>query len=194
MDHEPLVMNGSSGSWTIREGVEVALTFLRQYYTGRGVVVRVTSTDILLVLISVIEVSDAIEIPLPFPIDDIRHINQYAGKEIIWEAQYLVPYAQVDDADSIGCRPIPSTQCSRPHSQYLDLAVDMEVALLVRSALEDQCAGRGIILECSPQSTWEGFRIPHSYYVVVRLTLSLSLSLLSSQSSAIILPSTRSQV
>jgi hypothetical protein len=47
----------------------------------------------------------------------------------------------------------------------------MEVALLVRSALEDQCAGLGIILECSPQDTWEGFRVPHSYYVVIRLTV-----------------------
>jgi hypothetical protein len=75
MDHEPLVMNRSSSSWTIRQGVEVALTFLGQYYTGRGVVVRVTSTDLLLVLVSVIEVSDAIEIPLHFPVDDVRHIS-----------------------------------------------------------------------------------------------------------------------
>jgi hypothetical protein len=75
MDHELLVMNGSSGSWTIRQGLEVALTFLGQYYAGRGVVVRVTSTDPLLVLVSVIEVSDAIKIPLPFPVDDVRHIS-----------------------------------------------------------------------------------------------------------------------
>jgi hypothetical protein len=53
----------------------VALTFLGQYYAGRGVVVRVTSTDLLLVLVSVIEVSDAIEIPLHFPVDDVRHIS-----------------------------------------------------------------------------------------------------------------------
>jgi hypothetical protein len=25
-------------------------------------------------------------------------------------------------------------------------------------------------IECSPQGMWEGFRVPHSYYVVVRLT------------------------
>jgi hypothetical protein len=75
MDHESLLMNGSSCSWTIHEGVEVALTFLEQYYAGRGVVVRVTSTDPLLVLVSVIEVSDAIKIPLPFPVDDVRHIS-----------------------------------------------------------------------------------------------------------------------
>jgi hypothetical protein len=53
----------------------VALTFLGQYYAGCGVVVRVTSTDPLLVLVSVIEVSDAIQIPLPFPVDDVRHIS-----------------------------------------------------------------------------------------------------------------------
>jgi hypothetical protein len=46
----------------------------------------------------------------------------------------------------------------------------LRVALLVRTALEDQCLGLGIILECSPLGTWEGFRVPHSYYVVVRLT------------------------
>ena len=38
----------------------MALTFLRQYYAGRGVVVRMTSTDPLLVLVFIIEVNDAI--------------------------------------------------------------------------------------------------------------------------------------
>jgi hypothetical protein len=94
----------------------VVLTFLGQYYAGRGVVVRVTNTNPLLVLVSVIEVSDAIQIPLPFPVDNVRHISQCAGKEIIWDVQYLVPYAQVDDAEGIGCRPIPSIQCPRPHN------------------------------------------------------------------------------
>jgi hypothetical protein len=131
MDHHPVVMNGRSGSWTIRQGVEVALTFLGQYYTGRGVFMRATRTNPLLVLVAVVEVSDAIEIPLLFSVNDVRHFSQCAGKEIIWEAQYLVPYAQVDDTDGIGCRLIPYTQCPRPKSQYLDLVVDMEVALLV---------------------------------------------------------------
>jgi hypothetical protein len=106
MDLHPVVMNGSSGSWIVCQGVEVAITFLGEYYAGRGVVIRVTSTNPLLVLVSVIEVSDAIEIPIPFPVDDVRHIE---GKDIIWEAQYLVPYAKVDDADGIGCRPTPCT-------------------------------------------------------------------------------------
>jgi hypothetical protein len=74
MDPHPVVMNGSSGSWTIRQGVEVAM-FLGEYYAGRGVVIRVTSTDPQLVLVSVIEVSDAIEIPIPFPVHDVRLIS-----------------------------------------------------------------------------------------------------------------------
>jgi hypothetical protein len=46
----------------------------------------------------------------------------------------------------------------------------MEVALLVCGTHEDECVGLGIILEYSPQGTWEGFRVLHSDYVVVRLT------------------------
>jgi hypothetical protein len=42
-------------------------------------------------------------------------------------------------------------QGHRPHRQYLDLAVGMEVALLVCSTDEDECVGLGIKLECSPQ-------------------------------------------
>jgi hypothetical protein len=115
MDLHPVVMNGSSGSWIVCQGVEVAITFLGEYYARRGVFIRVTSTDPLLVLVSVIEVNDAIEIPIPFPVDDVRHINQCEGKDIIWEAQYLVPYAEVDDADAINCQPTPCTQGHRPH-------------------------------------------------------------------------------
>jgi hypothetical protein len=53
----------------------VAITFLGEYYAGRGIVIRVTSTDPLLVLVSVIKVSDAIEIPIPFPVYNVRHIS-----------------------------------------------------------------------------------------------------------------------
>jgi hypothetical protein len=80
----------------------VAITFLGEYYVGHGVVIRVTSTDPLLVLVSVIEVSDAIKIPIPFP-DNVRHISQCEGKDIIWEARYLIPYAELDGAEGIGC-------------------------------------------------------------------------------------------
>ena len=51
----------------ICKGVEVAITFLGEYYVGCGVVVRITSTDPLLVFVFVQEVSDVIEIPIPFP-------------------------------------------------------------------------------------------------------------------------------
>jgi hypothetical protein len=171
MDLHPVVMNGSSGSWTIRQGVEVAIAFLGEYYAGHGVVIKVTSTDPLLVPISVIEVSDAIEIPIPFSVDDVKDISQCEGKDIIWEAQYLVLYAKIDDADGMSCWPTPCTQGHRSRRQYLDLAVDMEVVLLVCGTHEDECVGLGIILECSPQGTWEGFRVPHRDYVVVRLTV-----------------------
>jgi hypothetical protein len=56
-------------------GSKVAITFLGEYYAGRGVVIRVTSTDPLLILVSVIEVSDAIEIPIPFLVHNVRHIS-----------------------------------------------------------------------------------------------------------------------
>jgi hypothetical protein len=98
----------------------VTLTFLKQYYWGRGVIVRVTSTNPLLALVTVIEVIDMIEIPLPFPVDDVRHLSQCARKEIIWEVEYLVPYGQVDNTGGIGCRPIPSIQCPRSQIQYHD--------------------------------------------------------------------------
>jgi hypothetical protein len=91
----------------------VAITFLGEYYAGRGVVIRVTSTDPLLVLVSVIEVNDAIQIPIPFPVHDVRLISQCQEKDIIWEARYLVPFAEVNDADGIGCRPIPCTPGSQ---------------------------------------------------------------------------------
>jgi hypothetical protein len=170
MDLHPVVMNGNSGSWTIRQGIEVAITFLGEYYTGRGVVIGVTNTDPLLVLVSVIKVSDEIEISIPFPVNDVKHISQCEGKDIIWEAQYHVQYTELDGPEGIGCRPTPCTQGHWPHRQYLDLAVGMEVALLVCGTHEDECVGLGIILECFPLGTWEGFRVPHSHYVVVRLT------------------------
>jgi hypothetical protein len=46
----------------------------------------------------------------------------------------------------------------------------MEVALLDCTLVDEQCAGLEIILECSSKGTWKGFRVPQSFYVVVRLT------------------------
>jgi hypothetical protein len=53
----------------------VAIIFLKEYYAGHRVVVRVTSTNPLLVLVSVIEVSDAIEVPILFPVDNVRQVS-----------------------------------------------------------------------------------------------------------------------
>ena len=80
------------------------ITFLREYYAGCGVVIRITSIDLLLFLVFVKEVSDAIDIPIPFSIHNVKRIGHCKGKDIIWEAQYLVPYVKVDNADGIGCR------------------------------------------------------------------------------------------
>ena len=46
----------------------------------------------------------------------------------------------------------------------------MEVALLVSDDAGMQCAGIGVIDECSPRGVWCGFLVPHSFFVVVTLT------------------------
>ena len=125
----------------------MAISFLGEYHVGCGFVIRATTTNPLLVLVSIKEVNDALDIPIPIPVHDITRLNQCTGMDIIWEAQYLVPYTEVDDADDIGYRPTPCTQGHRPHRQYLDLTVDMEVALIGCGIHEDKCVGLGILLE-----------------------------------------------
>ena len=46
----------------------------------------------------------------------------------------------------------------------------MEVALLVSDDVGSRCAGLGIIDECSPWGVWCGFRVPHSFFVVVNIS------------------------
>ena len=75
MDIHPMVKNGRLSSWTIRPEVEVAITLLREYYVGRGIVIRVTSTDSLLALVSIREVSDALDMLISFPVQDITRLN-----------------------------------------------------------------------------------------------------------------------
>jgi hypothetical protein len=53
IDPEIILLKGSTGKWTIRKGVEVVITFIGEYYAG-SVVVRITSTDPLLVLVFVL--------------------------------------------------------------------------------------------------------------------------------------------
>ena len=70
--------------------------------------------------------------------------------DIIWKPQYLVPYAEAKDANGIGCWPTPCTQGHKLHRQYLDLTVDMEVALLGCGTHKGKCMGLDIILDYSP--------------------------------------------
>ena len=46
----------------------------------------------------------------------------------------------------------------------------MEVALLVFDDAGSRCAGLGVIDECSPRGVWCGFRVPHSFFVVVNIS------------------------
>jgi hypothetical protein len=56
----------------IWKAVQVAITFLGQYYVGCGVVIQISSRDPLLILVSVLEESDAIKIPVPYPVGEIQ--------------------------------------------------------------------------------------------------------------------------
>lgn len=75
----------------------------------------------------------------------------------------------VDGRDGICCRPIPFSQRPQPQSQYLDLVVDMEVVLLNHSPVDAQYVGLGIIFKYPSKDTWKEFRIPHNFYVLMRL-------------------------
>ena len=119
MDLHPVVKNGKSGSWIVRPRIEVAITLLREYYAGRGVVIRFTNIDPLLVLVSVIEVSDALDMLIPFSIHDVTRLSQCAGMDIIWKAEYLVLYAEAEDAIGIGYQLTPCLQGHSPHNPHL---------------------------------------------------------------------------
>lgn len=55
--------------------MEVAITILRQDYVGHGIVIQAISCGPLLVEVSMLEVSEAIGIPIPYPIGDIQQIS-----------------------------------------------------------------------------------------------------------------------
>ena len=46
----------------------------------------------------------------------------------------------------------------------------MEVILLVSDDARIRCARIGVIDECSPRGVWCGFRVPHSFFIVVNIT------------------------
>ena len=77
----------------------------------------------------------------------------------------------ISDHDcGIGGPPIPVLEDEKPIEKFLTLKEQMEVALLVSDDTRSRCAGLGIIDECSPQGVWCGFRVPHSFFVMVNIS------------------------
>ena len=77
----------------------------------------------------------------------------------------------ISDSDyGIGGPPIPVLEDLKPIEQFLTLKERMEVALLVSDDAGMQCAGIGVIDECSPRGVWYKFLVPHSFFVVVIVT------------------------
>ena len=77
----------------------------------------------------------------------------------------------ISDQDcGIGGPPILVLDDEKPIEEFLTLKEWMEVALLVSDDAGCRCAGLGIIDECSPRGVWCGFRVPHSFFVVVNIS------------------------
>ena len=170
---EAFTRNGPSRRWTITHGRIVVVTLAGLYYAGQGRVVAVTCRDPILVRITLLESSPAIEgIKLPFPERGLELLSDCVGEELTWEAKYLRPYASmISDTDcGIGGPPILVLEDSKPIEQFLTLRERMEVALLVSDDAGMRCAGIGVIDECSPRGVWCGFLVPQSFFVVVIVT------------------------
>ena len=150
------------------------MTLAGLYFAGRGRVVGVTCKDPILVQIVLLESSSAIEgIKLSFPERRLELLSDCVGREPTWEAQYLQPYASMisDEDCGIGGPPIPALDDDKPIEDFLTLKERMEVALLVSDDSGCRCAGIGIIEECSPRGIWCGFLVPHSFFVVVNISM-----------------------
>ena len=150
------------------------MTLAGLYFAGRGRVVAVTCRDPILVRIVLLESSPAIEgIKLPFPERGLELLSDCVGQEFTWEAQYLRPYASMisDEDCGIGGPQIPALVDDKPIEDFLTLKERMEVALLVSDDSGCRCAGLGIIEECSPRGVWCGFLVPHSFFVVVNISM-----------------------
>ena len=166
--------NGSSGRWTITRGRIVVVTLAGLYFAGRGRVVAVICRDPILVQMVLLELSLTIEgIKLPFPERGLELLSDCVGQELTWEAQYLRPYASMisDEDCGIGGPPILALDDEKPIEEFLTLKERMEVALLVSDNAGCCCARLGIIEECSPRGVWCGFLVPHSFYVVVNISM-----------------------
>ena len=107
---EAFSRNRPSRRWTITRGRIVAVTLACLYFVRRGKVVAVTCRDLILVRIVLLESSPTIEgIKLPFAERGLELLSDCIGEELIWEAQYLRPYASmISDVDcGIGSPLIP---------------------------------------------------------------------------------------
>jgi hypothetical protein len=168
---EAFTKNGGSGRLVLRKGVVVALTLEGLYYTGRAVVERVVNRDPYLVRVHVLDVPDNLDMPIPFPEGDLVFLRQCTGRSIVWEANTVYPYAESEGSTnaSVGRQPTHVNTDVKPIQQFLSLTVDMEVALLQTVGKDLLYAGLGIIVECSPRGFWNGFRVPHSFFLVVKL-------------------------
>ena len=165
--------NRPFGRWTTTRGRIVAVTLAGLYFAGRGRVVVVTCRDPILVRIVLFESSPTIKgIKLPFPERGLELLNECVGKELTWEAQYLRPYASmISDVNyGIGGPSIPVLDNEKPIEHFLTLMERMEVTLLVSNDAGIGCVRVGVIDECSPQGVWCRFRVPHSFFVVVKIT------------------------
>ena len=82
------------------------------------------------------------------------------------------PYdSMISDHDcGINEPPIPVLDDEKPIEQFLTLKEWMEVTLLVSDNTGSQCAGLGIIDECSPWGVWCGICVLHSFFVVVNIS------------------------
>jgi hypothetical protein len=63
-----IVQNEGSVRWTVRRGVEMAITFLGQYNAGRGVITKIRCRDPLFFKVKFYEVFFSIEVNIPFPV------------------------------------------------------------------------------------------------------------------------------
>lgn len=71
---------------------------------------------------------------------------------------------------NIGNGPITQNDDGKPIVHLLDLNIGMKVALSDGSTSKEKCVGMNVIDECSPKGTWKGFRVPHSFFIVVNIS------------------------
>ena len=153
----------------VRKGEVVALTLEGLYYAGRAVIEKVECKDPYLVRVRVLDVPDNLDIIIPFPEEDLVRLRNCPGRSILWEATNIYPFEDSERCTwaGVGWQPIQDNTDEKPMQQFLSLTVNMEVALLQTVGTDLQYAKRGLIVECSPKGFWEGYRVPHSFFLVV---------------------------